>query len=873
MAYVIPFTDTATNPDPITVEDQTLNNYDTSLTFVGKNFPGYAQSIGSNFLHLLENFAGPTEPSNKIRGQLWYDTGTSVSPARPQLKVYDGTRWTEAGNLKKGTIQPSAENSVLGDLWVDIGNQQLYLYAGSGWVLVGPQFSEGSLSGLKAEPIIDRDTNTTKTVLIFYVSDLPVIIISKDTFTPKVSIVGFDIIRQGINLSGYDFDLDGTMLNKFWGTSEKSNALVVGNNTVAAANFLRSDAVSTTNYTLNVRNGGGIVIGSSLETSLTTSTSGAILNHKTPGGPILLKTTTSGGISNTVITVTGDRRVGINTNPTATLDVNGTIHTTGTFVSTNTTASTNVNSGAVVVLGGVGIYGNLNVGGNTKVGGHLTVGSSSTPGIAIASSVSEFHDIGSAGVRFKHIYSKNFTGDVFTGSFEGGLTGNVNGSAARLSNTSAFSMTGDVTSNTIPFNGSSLVETKNIFTIARSALGIATITTTTPHTYVTGYIVSITCSNATFNTISAPIIVTGPSTFTYVISGATVSPGTSATGTITVTPGGSFTTVISDSIIADKTELSTASDADYFLVYRATASPSLRKISKATLFSTAGTVPVGSIMPFGGDTPPAGYLLCDGSEQSTSVYGDLFSIIGYKYKASGLLTGYQTFALPDLRGRFPLGRDNMDNSNTVNLEIIASNGTRAAITALGAISTTFVILNSTTVHGPFQTGKALEGTGLDTTNGPVIITAVTNNTPSVGYTTITVSMEPQTTTYPSASGLSLRSLGLTDAGGGAAGRVSSATTIGNVSGADEQTISISQLPDHLHDLKDTSNNQYFGLRDASGTPPESEVVEGNIHFTSGRGHFLKNSGGIKTTGSLGDPVNIMNPYQTINYIIFTGRIL
>ena len=91
MPYNIPFTDTAANPDPITVPDQALNNYDTSLTFVGKNFPGYAQSIGANFLHLLENFAGPTAPSTPIKGQIWYDTGTNSSPARPQLKVFDGT--------------------------------------------------------------------------------------------------------------------------------------------------------------------------------------------------------------------------------------------------------------------------------------------------------------------------------------------------------------------------------------------------------------------------------------------------------------------------------------------------------------------------------------------------------------------------------------------------------------------------------------------------------------------------------------------------------------------------------------------------------------------------------------------------------------
>lgn len=106
MSYKINFTDTIANPSGITVEDQSLNNTDTDLVFVGKNFPGYSQYIGENFLHLLENFAKNTPPQNPVKGQLWYDTGTLVNPARPQLKVYDGTTWTEAGNIKKSLVQP-----------------------------------------------------------------------------------------------------------------------------------------------------------------------------------------------------------------------------------------------------------------------------------------------------------------------------------------------------------------------------------------------------------------------------------------------------------------------------------------------------------------------------------------------------------------------------------------------------------------------------------------------------------------------------------------------------------------------------------------------------------------------------------------------
>jgi microcystin-dependent protein len=878
MAYTIPFSDTAAHPTAITVNDQTLNTEDTSLTFVGKNYPGYSLAIGSNFLHLLENFASSTAPSNPVQGQLWYDTGTSYSPSRPQLKIYDGTNWTEAGNIKKGASQPSSVNSIVGDLWVDTSAQQLYLYTGATWVLVGPQFNAGSLAGLKAETVIDRDSNTEKTILIFYTGGIPVIIISKDTFTPKVAIQGFEIIRQGVNMSSDDFDLDGTVLNKYWGVSEKANSLIVGNNVIPATNFLRSDAVSTTNYTINIRNGGGLVVGASLETSLTTSSTGAILTHKTQGSPIILRTTTSGGITNDVITVAAgpgadQGLVGINKNPTTALDVNGDILTNGSIVTTDTTASTSTTTGALKVAGGVGISGSLYIGNNTSVLGQITVGGASA-GQAVVARANEKHDIGTSGTRFRAVYAKDFVGQTFTGSFVGSFSGSVSGTASSLATTSAFSMTGDISSNVIPFNGAEPVPPRSITFVARSALGIATVTTSVAHGYVTGYIVELTCSNSTFNTTlgGQVITVTGLTTFTYQNSGSTLTT-TAASGTITVKPGGSFYTVLNDDVISSKTEISSTSDSDYFLVYRATATPALRKISKATLFSTAGTVPTGSIFPFAGDTPPVGYLLCDGSEQSQSAYPELFSVLGYKYRAAGLLTGYATFAIPDLRGRFALGRDDMDNGNSVSVQITATSGTRLSIAALSSISATFVIQNSLTTNGPFQTGKVLTGHGLDTSAGPVTITAVTNNTPSSGYTTITVSMPPQPTTYPAASGLVLESVGTIDGGGGTANRVPSATAIGNVSGSRQTTLGVSNLPEHLHDLKDSANNQYYALRNATGTPPDPEVIASSVHFTSSAGHLLQNSGGIKTTGSLGQPIDIMNPYQTINYIIFTGRII
>ena len=124
MAYQVKYTETTNPAKPsITVEDQTLNT-ETGLTFVGKNYAGYAPIVAENFLHLLENFESSVQPTNPVQGQLWYDNSAGVN----LLKVYDGTAWTAAGSVKKSPSTP--QNNLKGDLWVDTTNQQLYIYSG-----------------------------------------------------------------------------------------------------------------------------------------------------------------------------------------------------------------------------------------------------------------------------------------------------------------------------------------------------------------------------------------------------------------------------------------------------------------------------------------------------------------------------------------------------------------------------------------------------------------------------------------------------------------------------------------------------------------------------------------------------------------------
>lgn len=66
----------------------------------------------------------------------------------------------------------------------------------------------------------------------------------------------------------------------------------------------------------------------------------------------------------------------------------------------------------------------------------------------------------------------------------------------------------------------------------------------------------------------------------------------------------------------------------------------------------AGAVPPGTVTAFAGKTAPNGWLLCDGQSYSISSYRDLYNAIGTTYGGYG-----QSFQVPDLRGRFPVGKD------------------------------------------------------------------------------------------------------------------------------------------------------------------------------------------------------------------------
>ncbi len=60
---------------------------------------------------------------------------------------------------------------------------------------------------------------------------------------------------------------------------------------------------------------------------------------------------------------------------------------------------------------------------------------------------------------------------------------------------------------------------------------------------------------------------------------------------------------------------------------------------------------LGSILLFGGNFAPQGWAMCDGQILPINQNTALFSLLGTTYGGNGVTT----FALPDLRGRVPIG--------------------------------------------------------------------------------------------------------------------------------------------------------------------------------------------------------------------------
>ena len=310
MPYTVNKTNSSASPNSYTVQDGVVNTQ-TDLSFIGKGYAGYGESIAENFLHLLENFSNTSAPSKPIEGQLWWDS------TNQKLQVYNGTAFQTAGG--SAPYQSSAPaNLAAGDIWIDSGTGQMYFYNGTASVLVGPPSATGTTSGFTFDSILDSGDSTQNITKLFNDGNL-IAIISEDEFTPKVAISGFATIKKGITLTTAIAD------TKFQGTATDSDSL----GGVAAANYLRSNANDTTSGTLSVANDGGIIVGVDSDMTLTVDSSGGIIANTVLNSDLSFKVN-DGGVTTTVMTIDGaESRIGIGTTtPSTKLQVAGTTTST-----------------------------------------------------------------------------------------------------------------------------------------------------------------------------------------------------------------------------------------------------------------------------------------------------------------------------------------------------------------------------------------------------------------------------------------------------------------------------------------------------------------------------------------------------------------
>jgi len=113
MAYVIVKSDGTVLT---TIPDGTINTTSTAIGLPGRNFAGYGQTLDTNFVHTLENFADTVPPSNPLRGQLWYNTNNQTLYVCPADGETNSAAWLALTATASGGSTTFGAVTVTGNL-------------------------------------------------------------------------------------------------------------------------------------------------------------------------------------------------------------------------------------------------------------------------------------------------------------------------------------------------------------------------------------------------------------------------------------------------------------------------------------------------------------------------------------------------------------------------------------------------------------------------------------------------------------------------------------------------------------------------------------------------------------------------------------
>jgi microcystin-dependent protein len=147
---------------------------------------------------------------------------------------------------------------------------------------------------------------------------------------------------------------------------------------------------------------------------------------------------------------------------------------------------------------------------------------------------------------------------------------------------------------------------------------------------------------------------------------------------------------------------------------------------QAVVEQISAAIPPGTVLPYAGTTAPPGFLLCNGASVSSLEYPALAAVVGVQF---GIGVELNTFKLPDLRSRIPVG---------------AGQGpglTDRALAATGGEESHALTLAEMAAHGhPAASTQAAHKHRVQSTNGtnPTLLSAGTGfaswNNGATGFT-------------------------------------------------------------------------------------------------------------------------------------------
>lgn len=266
--------------------DGIIDNTSTSLTLVGKNYPGYGIFLNQNMVRLMENFSNSAAPTAPLPGQLWWNSSTRYLTVNTATsKGTANAVWRTIATMTYAASFTAAP--IAGEQWFDTVNGQLKVWTGLAWVVIGPAATTATgNSGAVPDTIAATSPAATYVVLKFFIDNVLVGIWSKEA-TFSTAVTGFSTINRGLNLS--------TALSQaFYGNADVSNNLYVSGIAVPGTSFLRNDTSGTINGSLNLTNDSGITFGTAGDFTGRVSSGTVTLSNQTNNKDLILSLRTGG---------------------------------------------------------------------------------------------------------------------------------------------------------------------------------------------------------------------------------------------------------------------------------------------------------------------------------------------------------------------------------------------------------------------------------------------------------------------------------------------------------------------------------------------------------------------------------------------------